>query len=184
MVTARPHLLIVTGPPGSGKTTIARRLARTRRRSVHIESDHFFHFISSGYIEPWLPGSLDQNKMVMSIVADAAATYARHGYFTIIDGIVAPGAAFEPVRDRLHDAGMHVAYAILLPDLGVTIQRARARGQTQLADPAVLEHLDAGFRRAVLFHIHMVDNGNQTAEQTAEQISALLAAGQLDLQQE
>jgi hypothetical protein len=83
--------------------------------------------------------------MVMSIVADAAATYARHGYFTIIDGIVAPGAAFEPVRDRLHDAGVYVAYAILLPDLGVTIQRARARGQTQLADPAVLEHLDAGF---------------------------------------
>src|SRR5438067_12827411 len=91
-------VLILTGAPGSGKTSVARRLTRTWRKSVHLESDQFFHFIESGYIEPWRPGSHDQNEVVMSIVATAAAGYARAGYATVIDGIVLPAWFFEPLR--------------------------------------------------------------------------------------
>jgi hypothetical protein len=50
----------------------------------------FFHFIRSGYVEPWKPESHEQNRIVMGIVANAAATYAAAGYFTIVDGIIIP----------------------------------------------------------------------------------------------
>lgn len=84
--------MILTGAPGSGKTTVAGLLAAKSKRSVHLESDRFFHFIQAGYIEPWEPESHEQNTAVMRIVAQAAASYADAGYFTIIDGIIIPGS--------------------------------------------------------------------------------------------
>jgi adenylate kinase family enzyme len=41
-------VLILTGTPGSGKTTVAQFLAAKPERAVHLESDQFFHFIQSG----------------------------------------------------------------------------------------------------------------------------------------
>jgi adenylate kinase family enzyme len=69
-------VLLLTGPPGVGKTTTARILANREERAVHVEVDHFFHFIRSGYVEPWRPESRQQNETVMRIVADTAGAYA------------------------------------------------------------------------------------------------------------
>src|SRR5580698_6628761 len=94
-------ILILAGAPGSGKTTVAGFLAAKLRRTVHLESDRFFHFIQAGSIEPWKPEAHEQNTTVMRIVALAAAGYADAGYFTIIDGIIIPGWFFEQLRDSL-----------------------------------------------------------------------------------
>jgi hypothetical protein len=75
-------ILILTGAPGPGKTTVAQLLAAKPRRAVHLESDRFFHFIQAGYIESWKPESHEQNTTVMRIVAQAAAGYANAGYLS------------------------------------------------------------------------------------------------------
>ena len=80
MATEQNEVLILSGPPGSGKTTVAGLLAARRERAVHLESDSFFHFIVSGYIEPWKPESHEQNEAVMAAVGEAAARYARARY--------------------------------------------------------------------------------------------------------
>lgn len=46
-VAAQP-VLILTGPPGVGKSTTAAILCGRTERAVHLESDAFFRFISSG----------------------------------------------------------------------------------------------------------------------------------------
>lgn len=120
-------VLILTGPPGVGKTTTAAALVARFPRAVHLESDRFFQFIRSDYVEPWKPESSEQNRIVMGIVAEAAARYAAAGYFTVIDGIVIPGWFLEPVRDALHAAGHQVALAVLRAPLPVCLARVRER---------------------------------------------------------
>ena len=116
-------VLIVTGTPGVGKTATARILARRSDRAVHLESDAFFHFIRSGFVAPWKSESHEQNRVVMGIVAEAAAAYALAGYFTIIDGIVLPRWFLAPLGAALRDAGLACAYAVLRAPLSVCAAR-------------------------------------------------------------
>jgi hypothetical protein len=120
-------------------------LAARHVRAVHLESDFFWRFITSGYIEPWKPESHEQNTVVMQIVGDAAAGYARAGYFTVIDGIVSPRWFFQPLRDALTTAGLPIAYVILRPPLPIAIDRATIRSATRLADPSTIQKLWNGF---------------------------------------
>jgi tRNA uridine 5-carbamoylmethylation protein Kti12 len=138
-------VLILTGPPGAGKTTTARVLAARFPRSVHLESDAFFRFIASGHVAPWRRESHEQNRAVMGIVATAAAGYADAGYLTIIDGIVSPDWFFPPLRDALQASGHAVAYAVLRPPLEVCISRAASRAGPQLADTEVIAQLWGDF---------------------------------------
>jgi predicted kinase len=172
-------VLILTGTPGSGKTTVARLLAAKSERAVHLESDRFFHFIRSGYVEPWKPESHTQNKTVMHVVAGAAAAYAGAGYFTIVDGIFSPRWFLEPMRDSLRAAGHTVAYAVLRAPLPVCVARAGARAPDRLSDAAVIERLSREFAALGRLESHVIDTGTQTAAAVAEVLNELLRTDRL-----
>ena len=167
-------VLILTGPPGVGKTTAARILAARSDRAVHLESDLFFHFIESGYIDPWKPESHAQNSVVMRIVADAAAAYATAGYFTIVEGIMIPGWFLEPLRDSLREAGHPVDCAVLRAPLPVCASRARSRGSEPLADPDVVERLWHDFADLGPLEPNAIEIGTSSPEEAAELIARRL----------
>ena len=173
------RVLILSGAPGVGKTTAAAILAERSASSVHIESDHFFRFIRAGHIEPWKPESHEQNRLVMRIVAEAAAGYSAAGYFTVIDGIVIPGWFLEPMRDSLREAGVEVAYAVLRAPLAVCLGRLDEREGRSLADPDAVERLWRSFADLGELEPHAIDVEGRDAGEVAEALARRLSEGVL-----
>lgn len=121
------ELIVVTGPPGAGKTTIGAMLADRRDPSVHVEGDAFFAFWHNGYVEPWKSDSHDQNRIVIAATAAAAATYAASGISTVLDGVVGPWF-IDTVATVAKRAGVDaVHYGILTVELDTCLERFGGR---------------------------------------------------------
>src|SRR5260370_6209940 len=138
-------LIVVTGPPGAGKSTVARALADEFDRSALIEGDAFFAFVARGAIVPWLPTAHAQNEVVTRAAAAAAGGYAAGGYDTVYDGVVWPwfltafaaAAAVQPLH-----------YAVLLPPAGQCLERVASRTRHGFPDPAADRHVHEGVASA------------------------------------
>jgi Mg-chelatase subunit ChlI len=74
------EVVIVTGPPGSGKSTVARQLAGLLEPSALVVGDQFFGFIARGFVDPWKPEAHRQNSVVGAAAAAAAGRLATGGY--------------------------------------------------------------------------------------------------------
>ena len=145
MAVPPPSLLVVSGPPGAGKSTVARILADRASPSVLVEGDAFFGFLARGAIEPWLPASRAQNETVTQAAAAAAGRYALGGFATVYDGVVGPW--FLPTfvaasgLDRLD-------YVILLPPVEVCVARVATRTGHGFTDEAATRKMHAEFAGA------------------------------------
>lgn len=164
-----PSILVLTGPPGIGKTTVARLVADALPRSVHLEADTFWRFIRSGSVAPWLPEAHEQNEVVVQAVARTAAQFAAGGFDVVVDGIVGPWF-LDPFRRCAAGAEVGLHYVVLAADLDVTIGRATSRGAHGLSDEDPIRRMHAEFASAVPHEHLILDAGSRTASDVAEQV--------------
>jgi energy-coupling factor transporter ATP-binding protein EcfA2 len=135
---AASSLLLVTGPPGAGKSTVARVLAARFERSALVEGDAFFRFVATGAIPPWRAEAHEQNTVVTRAAAVATGAFVTGGFVTVYDGVVGP--RFLPTfaastgLDSLHDV-------ILLPSAERCVERVVARPTTAFATNAPQGHV-------------------------------------------
>lgn len=136
------ELLIITGPPGAGKSTVAALVAERFEPSVLVQGDVFFGFVARGYIEPWLPESHEQNRVVTEATARATSVFARGGFTTIFDGMVGPW--FLPTFLRVAEV-TDVHYAVLLPSVETCVARVLGRTDHGFREEAVTRQMHASF---------------------------------------
>lgn len=169
-------LLIVTGPPGAGKSRVATLLADSMPRSVLIAGDAFFGFLANGAIDPWLPESHEQNAVVTRAAGKATGEFVGGGFSVVYDGVIGPWF----LDTFLTAAGLPEAdYAVLLPTLDVCQQRVATRGGTCFTDLAAAASMHRHFSAAELEERHLFRDQGSTPVETADSIRDALRSGTL-----
>jgi predicted kinase len=174
-----PPILIVSGPPGAGKTTVARAMAEASAiPAVHLHTDDFYDAIRSGFIAPWLPQSAPQNATIARVIAVAAGAYAEGGFRVLIDGVVGPWF-IDSYRSEAARLGAVLDYVILRPALEIAVARARDRLVGPLADYP--PHIFQGFADLGRLEDHAIDNSGLGVREVIAQIEAGLTKGRFRL---
>jgi predicted ABC-type ATPase len=181
------QIVIISGPPGAGKSTVCEALCQRYDRTVHLTTDDMYGWIRMGYIAPWKPGSMRQNMMVSRSAARAATAFAQEQYGVFVDGVIGP-LHLPLYIEEMRVAGVPVHYAVLLPPVEETMRRARVRAETdgharaqyeqQAQDGKMLARVHAMFADTASLPGWTLDNSDMTAEQTADAVMEACSRGE------
>jgi broad-specificity NMP kinase len=182
---ASAPLLLLTGAPGCGKTTVAPLVADRHERSACLELDWFFTALRRGAIEPWREEAHSQNRVVLQAAAEAVASFAAGGYFTVGEGILYP-FMLDLFAETCERRGVAIHYVVLRAPIELVQQRVQdrrveARHSGALADAAVVGDLWAQFESHGVDERHRVDVGPHGPREVAEEVERRLSAGELRL---
>lgn len=176
------RILILTGPPGTGKSTVAALAAGETSwdRSVHIRTDDFYHYLAKGAIPPYLPGSEDQNLVVIRAIVAAAREYLAGGYEVVVDGIVGPW--FLDPWIQAARQGAEIQYVLLRASREETLARALGRAKLdRQTNTLLVEQMWDQFQNLGRYEAHVVDTTDQTPRESWQAIRRAIQSGRCRL---
>jgi chloramphenicol 3-O-phosphotransferase len=162
-------VVLVTGPMASGKSTVAKALAATFPKGVHVEGDVFRRFVVSGRHD-MTPEPTDaaraQLRLRYRLSAEVAEHYARTGYTVVVEDVVAGPLLREFVSLFTHRP-LHLV--VLMPNEEAIAQREADRAALGYADWTV-RRLHGVFAEETERLGLWLDTSTQTPEQTVREI--------------
>jgi predicted kinase len=122
-------IFFITGAPGSGKSTIARRVAQHFDKSIHIQVDQLREMMVNGIILPepgaeFSPEVHQQFRWARDTAIYMARLYARQGFVVVVDDVCVP-AKFTADYAALFTSEVH--RVLLLPTAPALVKRLENR---------------------------------------------------------
>jgi cytidylate kinase len=161
-------VLVISGIPGAGKSTIAARVARGLARSVHLEAEVLQRFVAAGSV--WPDGepheeAMRQLRLRGRNVALLADSFFEAGFTPVVDDVVI-GARLAELRSDLRSRPL--LFILLVPRLEVVRVRNRERPNKDVFEE--WRHLDAVAREETPRVGLWLDTSDQTAEESAAEV--------------
>ncbi|MEV7196950.1 AAA family ATPase [Streptomyces sp. NPDC093510] len=167
-----PHVFLVVGIPGSGKSSVSDALARRFPLGAHIEGDHLQDLIVSGNHLPKPEEDLEADRQLLLRARNAAVlarSFHAAGVVPVIDDVVVRRAHLEFYREHLKDLPLRLI--VLAPSMDVVTRRLTDRDKV-LADD--WSFLDEAMRGELAGEGEWFDSSQLTLDET---VDAILAKG-------
>ncbi|WTT40506.1 ATP-binding protein [Kitasatospora sp. NBC_00085] len=175
-----PLAVLLIGPAGAGKTTVARHWAERRPTpTAHISLDDVREWVQSGFANPqsgWNNASEAQYRLARRTCGFACRNYLANGISCIIDDAVFPDRPAIGLGGWKRHIGPGMIPVVLLPSLDSVLSRnARRSGNRRLSDEEVarIHGRMAGWYNSGL---PIIDNSHLDVAATAAELDRVILA--------
>lgn len=117
-----PNLYIITGPAGVGKSTISKKIAESKNKSVLIEGDEIYAHVIGGYVSAWKDGN--HLEVFWKVCLDMIDTYLSSGYDVIFNYIVTLNS-YNKIKERFKE--YTTKFIVLIVDEQTILLRDKQR---------------------------------------------------------
>ncbi|WP_418957166.1 AAA family ATPase [Streptomyces tritici] len=163
-----PGVVLLSGIPGSGKTTVAAALAARFARSAHVEVDELQSLIVSGGHWPTPEGDPEADRQIFLRARHAcllAESFTAAGFLPVVDDVVVRRSHFAFYRERLDAHAFHPVF--LAPGPETAWERNNARHKRLTTD---WTFLDEAMRDELSAEGVWVDNAALTVDETVDAV--------------
>ena len=173
-----PEVLIITGPHGVGKSSVAQALADRYDRVAHIPVETLRHFITpTGYVAPGKPGFERQHALAVRNACALARNFLQERIAVIVDDVVTTQSDIEAYLTELRPASVPVHSIRLMAPLDVCEARNRQRKDERQPSTRV-EAVWRQFDAANDLPGSTIETAALSTYATADRVQALTTSGE------
>lgn len=166
-------ILIITGPPGAGKTTVSRELLKEFNKGFHLPLDDIRHWVVSGLEDStdWTEETDRQFRIAERAACAMASEYAESGFTVAFDHCRNLPRLNQMVEEHLPK---HTIIKVcLVPDQEVNLQRNQTRTNKSFDTgelTEIIQGMQTHYREADRAGWLVIDSSQMTVQEVVNEI--------------